>query len=239
MSLSPHCDAANLPDSKRPTNIPNIPSNISRERPPQYNQQVCGCHCHTGNGCYCTEAIADPNNSSSNGRRRVGATISDTNTINVTFAELDISDDNYDSDSDIDLDSESSSSSFVPYQYYTLGSPEFEGTVEALRDHYDFLRHVDDIFHLNSLVDDNPDDLDSAFNGPMHLIRSPRRLVSPAASMEVNFSSGEQSLRSSMTAPAMHRSGTPSYYTRCVGFKFHEPTPPSRFLELTPPLSPP
>jgi len=217
MSLPPHCDAANLPDSKRPTNIPNIPSNNSRERPPQYNQQVCGCHCHTGNGCYCTEAIADPNNSSSNGHRRVGATISDTNTINVTFAELDISDDNYDSDSDIDLDS----------------------TVEALRDHYDFLRHVDDIFHLNSLVDDNPDDLDSAFNGPMHLIRSPRRLVSPAASMEVNFSSGEQSLRSSMTAPAMHRSGTPSYYTRCVGFKFHEPTPPSRFLELTPPLSPP
>jgi hypothetical protein len=80
---------------------------------------------------------------------------------------------------DMELDGKSSSLSFALYQYYTHGSPEFEGTAEALRDHYDFLRHVDDMFHLNSVMDEGSDDLDSSFNCQTHPSRSFLEITPP------------------------------------------------------------
>jgi hypothetical protein len=235
MSHLLHYHDVNFPGQ---TNDLDITSNNSRERPPQLNEKVCGCHCHTGNSCYCTQAVADHSDSNSDGESRSEDITSEVQAMVHGFGELRVDGDSYNGDSDIDLGSESLSSSCAPYQFYNLDSFEYEDMVAPPEHLYEFLEYLNEIVNTENVPDGFGEDLDAPFNGPRRHPVSPR-LASSASSTEVNYSTGDHSLISSMMSSAMYRSGTPSYYTRCVGYRFQSPPPqPSRFLELTPPLRP-
>lgn len=226
--IQPHYDTPDVPD---------IPSNRTRDRPPHLNTTVvgsgcgCGCSCVT---CACSEA-ADANNPRGEAERGTGHTEMDPDSLPSNFSGLTLGA-SYEDDEeeDIDLLAPATAGPTPGDQTDPMALSIYEWARGSARaEAYNAIDENPFNHFLDQISEDHQDDTDMLF--PLEDLD---HSISPADSVYVNFpGSGQESVKSSMYSSRTFRSGTTSYYMRGIGShatSHLELRPEPRFLELTP-----